>query len=162
MPCRAVKKIDTLELIAWAPDGVAENPQEGVCMLSLGEKLAGVRVSRGMTQNEVSEITDISIGDLVKYEKGMKEVPFSDLEKIAESLGKSPIYFEELSFEENTVSAKLLSKAELELISSCILSQISAAGNIPTLMDVKLTEAKENLQKRLVNLNYKICDMIRE
>lgn len=56
----------------------------------------------------------------------------------------------------------VLSKEDLELLSSCVLIQMDKINQIPTCMDVKLMEARDDLRRRLVELNYKICNMIQE
>ena len=64
--------------------------------------------------------------------------------------------------ERSTMGENKLTREELELISSCILEQLDIANKIPTLMDRKLFEAKEDLRSRLAALNSKICAMMPE
>lgn len=53
-----------------------------------------------------------------------------------------------------------LSQEELELISSCIIGQISVVNQLPVMTDEKLSEAAKDLRRRLAELNSKICDML--
>ena len=201
-------------------------------MLSIGEKIAGIRVTKELTIQMVSQKTGIKDFTIYNYEHDIEKIPYRDLKKIADALGvtvnyltgvtqstqaeRAELFGSLVNVVENWLEEKgvpvdaipnndrklgesnayvygedydilcdgfssvlgisryadedagnvpienVLNKAELELISACILGQLEVINQTPTLMDENLMRAKDVLTGRLAALNSKICDMMPE
>lgn len=61
-------------------------------MSIIGERIAAARISRNLTQKELSTLVDVSESTLARFEKGMREPRSSTIISIAEILNVSCDY----------------------------------------------------------------------
>lgn len=55
--------------------------------MKLGEKIRGIRTLKGLSQENMAEMLEMSLRGYGDIERGTTDVPFSRLEQIAEKLG---------------------------------------------------------------------------
>lgn len=64
-----------------------------LCEMTFTEKIVELRELTGITNEELAEITGISINTIKTYFKGTREPSFSNAAKIAKAYGKSLEHF---------------------------------------------------------------------
>lgn len=80
--------------------------------MTLGERIKEARKSKGLTQEELAFVTDISISAITKYETNLREAKVEMIVKIADAL-KIPI--ESLIYEDYTPNDRSLRLVDLNL-----------------------------------------------
>lgn len=55
--------------------------------MNLGEKIRGIRVIKGLSQQNMADILEMSLRGYGDIERGSTDIPFSRLEQIAKNLG---------------------------------------------------------------------------
>jgi XRE family transcriptional regulator, regulator of sulfur utilization len=55
--------------------------------MTLGDKIRGIRTLKGLSQENMADLLDMSLRGYGDIERGTTDVPFSRLEQIAEKLG---------------------------------------------------------------------------
>ncbi|SFG23781.1 ribosome-binding protein aMBF1, putative translation factor, contains Zn-ribbon and HTH domains [Desulfotomaculum arcticum] len=109
-----------------------------------GKKLKYMRNSRGLSLEDLSEICDISINQLAKYEKGLEVPDLDNLKKISEGLNITIKYFLDKNDNVNSLGSRMrqirmdrgltiTALAENANLSPGLISQIENGQTTPTL-----------------------------
>ncbi len=108
----------------------------------LGEKIKSFRGRRGLTQNALAELIDVSFQQIQKYEKGQTNISVERLSRIADAfeIPVTEFFLEETAFYTKGVGGSVgaLSPEERELIT--------------LFRKIKSTDMKKNLIDHLRNI----------
>lgn len=72
-----------------------------------GKKLVYMRESRGLSVEDLSEISDIPVGQLVKFEEGLETPDLDAVKKISEGLNVTIKFFLDLSENSNSIGKRI-------------------------------------------------------
>lgn len=117
--------------------------------LQLGERIRNARLSAGLTQAQLHELTQISITQLSNYENGSRNIGIDNLAKIAKVTGKT---IDEIYLGTCSERPILSSNNEGELIVNCVTALVDKEVIGLLLKE----EVNENVFEGL-QYTYKIC-----
>lgn len=86
----------------------------------IGKKIKSLRLSYGMTQEELANKANVSKSIISAYEKGNRNPSFEVLEKIAEIFNVKEVYF----FETDETNENMLDLSKLDSYQQTIIRQI--------------------------------------
>lgn len=109
-----------------------------------GEKLRFLREGRGLTVEELAEISELSAAQIEKFEAGESQPDFEQMERLAEALNFAVSYFLDKSNYQTGIGARLktlresqgltvASLADRAGVSSGLISQIENNYTVPSL-----------------------------
>lgn len=109
-----------------------------------GSKLRYMRESRGLSLEDLSEICDIALSRLIKYEDGLESPDLEDIKKLSEGLNITIKYFLDQSNNSKSLGTRLkkvrvdrgltsTALAEKANVSAGLISQIESGLTTPTL-----------------------------
>lgn len=129
---KKLQKIKELKARGSGPYGIKkmlkeESPQSDYG-IKLGDKIKRLRQRKGMTLQELSDNTGLSIAFLSQVENGKTNLSVANLRKIADVLGVNTLYF----FDDSTAPRKLVKSGERKSLSSDfkgVRMELLAEGN---------------------------------
>lgn len=71
---------------------------------TIGEDIKNLRTSKGLTQQELSRMTGISVNSLSRYERGLRQPTVEAVSKIAKALGIDPFSLFSFDMASNVLS----------------------------------------------------------
>ncbi len=86
----------------------------------IGKKIKSLRLSYGMTQEELANKADVSKSIISAYEKGNRNPSFEVLEKISEIFNVKEVYF----FETDEINEDMLDLSKLYEYQKTIIRQV--------------------------------------
>lgn len=119
-----------------------------------GKKLTYIRESRGLSIEDLSEISDIPAGQLTKFEEGVEVPDLETLKKISSGLNVTIKYFLDLSENSNSLGKKIKKiRMDRGLTTTELADRVNVTpGLISQIENGQTTPALETLQTIADNL----------
>jgi transcriptional regulator with XRE-family HTH domain len=115
----------------------------------IGAKLKQARLSAGMAKEQLAQAMSVRAATIVRYERGLKDIPITELERLAQVLHVTLMYFIE-DRSANKETAALLDLEKLSQMPPDLREFVLDPSNTPFLrMALKFRELPRNKLKEL-------------